>query len=325
MKTFFLAFLVFLFTNLRAAEIEKTTDYLQYHQQITEAERLIGEEDFKAALSQYEDVFDTYEFVFLRDYQVAAQLALFLNDKQKSFHYLKKGILAGWELKGIKKNKYLSKLCREPEWKSIVNSYDSLRKAYRESLDQPVRNKAEKMFYKDQRKAFGALLRIGDKAQTKYAERKFAPHSEKQLFELITILETVGYPGERLIGNRYWMSTILSHHNSISTEYAKKDTLYAFLKPKLYEAIKNGEMSPYEYATIDDWHRKVASGQKAPGYGFLSAATQASLVATNNLRQIIGLRPVEVRNKLVDVEQRTGMNFYLPGSPWVVGKIEIEE
>lgn len=318
--------MIFLFfTNLKGAEIEETKDYLQYHKQIIEAEKLIGEENFKAALSQYENVFDNYEFVFLRDYQVAAQLALFLNDKQKALHYIKEGISAGWELKAIKKNKHLSQLNKEPEWKSIENDYDSFRKVYNESLDQPIRNKVKKMFSKDQRKAFGALFRIGDNAQQKYAERKFAPHSEKQLFEIIEILETTGYPGEKLIGNRYWISTILSHHNSISTGYVKKDTLYAFLKPKLYEALKSGQISPYEYATIDDWQRTVSSDRSGPGYGFLIAPTRASLSVTNELRELIGLRSIEVRNKLVDVEQRTGMNFYLPGNPWVRGKIEIKD
>ncbi|WP_146140098.1 hypothetical protein [Cecembia rubra] len=326
MKTFILTYLILLLsTNLKSAQIDETKDYLQYHKQIIEAEKLIGEENFKAALSQYENVFDTYEFVFLRDYQVAAQLALFLNDKQKALHYVKEGISAGWELKAIKKNKYLSQLNNEPEWKSIVNDYDSLRKVHNESLNQPIRNKAKKMFSKDQRKAFGALLKIGDKAQQKYAERKFAPHSERQVFELIEILESAGYPGEKLIGNRYWISTILSHHNSISTEYVKKDTLYTFLKPRLFEALRNGQMSPYEYATIDDWHRTVVSDRKEPGYGFLIAPTKTSLSVTNELRQIIGLRPIEVRNKLVDVEQRTGMNFYLPGNPWVRGNIEIKD
>ena len=96
MKTFVLTFLIFILsTNFKGAEIGDTTNYIQYHKQIIDAEKLIGEENFKAALSQYENVFSTYKFVFLRDYQVAAQLALFLNDKQKAFYYVKKGISAG--------------------------------------------------------------------------------------------------------------------------------------------------------------------------------------------------------------------------------------
>src|SRR5690606_32423790 len=109
----------------------------------------------------------------------------------------RKGISAGWELKAIKGNKHLSQLNKEPEWKSMVSGYDGLRKAYIESLNQPIRNKVRKMFSKDQSKAFGALLKIGDKAQQKYGVRKFATHSENQVFELIEILETAGYPGEK--------------------------------------------------------------------------------------------------------------------------------
>ena len=78
----------------------------------------------------------------------------------------------------------------------------------------------------------GALFRIGSKSQDNYAENKFAPHSEQQISELRDILLEIGYPGEKLIGNDYWVSTILSHHNSISQAYNKKDRLYPELKPQ---------------------------------------------------------------------------------------------
>ena len=178
------------------------------------------------------------------------------------------------------------------------------------------------MFKKDQGKALGALFRIGDKAQEKYAMKKFAPHSEIQMTKLIKILENQGYPGERLIGNDYWMSTIISHHNSISKSYAQKDTLYSFIKPMLYQAIKEGQISPYEYAMIDDWYIAVSTNRTESGYGFLNLPDQATLSETNLLRHRIGLRSIALRNKLVEVENYTGMNFYLPD--WVEGIIEVE-
>jgi len=189
-------------------------------------------------------------------------------------------------------------------------------------IDESLREKVQLMFKKDQKEALGALFRIGDKAQEKYAIKKFAPHSEAQIKELIIILENQGYPGEQLIGNDYWMSTIIGHHNSITQEYAKKDTLYNFIKPKLIRAIDKGQISPYEFALFDDWQKAVVSDRTEPGYGFLNSPVQSTLLKTDELRQAIGLRPVALRNKLIDVENKTGINFYLPD--WVKGKIMIE-
>ena len=135
-------------------------------------------------------------------------------------------------------------------------------------------------------------------------------------------MEATGYPGEQHIGNDYWASTILSHHNSISRDYALQDTLFAYMKPRLLQAISSGAMSPYEFALADDWYKSVSSDRQAPGYGFLEPPARSTLAETNQLRERIGLRSIELRNKLVAVEGRTGMDLYLPD--WVDGTIEIE-
>lgn len=302
--------------------VQDPEDYWRYHEQMNKAEKLISEESFQEALNLVQDVFKTYDFVFLRDYKIAAQLALYLNKKEKVFEIIKMGIEAGWDLKSLKRNNFLSKLKEEKEWESIEEAYPQLRKKYEQGIDTNTRNMVHEMFKMDQRKALGALFRVGDKSQEKYALKKFAPHSEIQLNKLINILAEEGYPGEQLIGNNFWMSTILSHHNSISTGYVNKDTLYTFIKPKLIQAIGKGQMSPYEFAIIDDWHIAVGSGRTQTGYGFLNPPLSSTLTETNILRQEVGLRTIELRNKLIDVERKTGMNFYLPD--WHDGKIIVE-
>lgn len=297
--------------------------YLNYHSQITEAESLIADKKFHEAATKYEEVFNFYDFVFLRDYLVAAQLSLYVNDKQKAFSYLKKGFAAGLEIKNLKKNKFFKEWLHDPEWKRIEKDYDNLHKTYLKLIDQPTRAEVHSMFKKDQNKALGALFRIGNNAQERHATKKFAPHSETQMAQLIKILENQGYPGERLIGNNFWMSTIISHHNSISEFYSKKDTLYKHIRPKLIQAIEAGQMSPYEFALIDDWRKAVISGRTETGYGFLIPPKKSTLSETNELRLRIGLRTIELRNKLVEAEKSTGMDFYLPD--WVNGKIRIEQ
>ena len=308
---------------LAGLQNKEEQNYRIYHQRIIEAERLISEDKFSEALNTYNHLFQIYDFVFLRDYKIAAQVALHLNKKEQAFDFIKEGMAAGWELKNVKKNKYLAPLLEEPDWKIIEKSYPNLRSEHVARIDQATRLKVQKMFKKDQWKALGALLRIGDKAQERYGINKFAPHSEIQITKLIKILENDGYPGEKLIGNDFWMSTIISHHNSISQEYVLKDTLYNYIKPMLLQAIEQGQMSPYEYAMIDDWQKAVSSDRTEPGYGFLNPPNQSTLDKTNQLRQIIGMRTIGIRNKLIDVEKETGMNFYLPN--WIEGKIKIEQ
>lgn len=325
MKFNLLTYLLFFFPlfALTGVETDENKDYLQYHKQINEAERLISTENFKGALYKYVNVFDSYDFIFLRDYKVAAQIAFYLNEKQKSLGFIKEGISDGWDLKALKKNKFLAPLQDESEWIFLENNYISLRSKYLSRINQQSREKVRKMFKKDQKKAIGALFRIGDKAQEKYNIKKFAPHSEIQMAHLIEILENQGYPGEKLIGNDFWMSTIISHHNSISEEHNRNDTIYLLIKPALIQAIEKGQISPYEYALVDDWKKAVVSERTETGYGFLNPPNQLTLSETNRLRQTIGLRTIELRNKLIDVEKRTGMNFYLPD--WIEGKIIVEQ
>jgi hypothetical protein len=225
--------------------------------------------------------------------------------------FLKVGIRSGWELKSIQKNEFINSRLKKEDWNLIKQEYVQIRKEYESKLNQDLRERVQKMYSKDQWKALGALFRFSDKGQQKYAEKKFAPHSEKQIDEFNNIISSWGYPGEQLIGNNYWMSTVLSHHNSISTAYNKKDKRYPALKPQLLEALKKGQISPAELALIDDWYRTSKFNRQKASYGFLDRPTKAQLPKTNELRQSIFLRSFELREALMEVEKKTGMNFYL--------------
>lgn len=272
---------------------------------------------------KYDSLFNHFEFVFLRDCKVATQLCAFEQNSRLGMRFLRLGVLNGWTLKSIDKDEKLSFFKEDSQWGDIQSNYDSLHSSYFKGINISLKQQVHEMYKKDQKKALGALFRIGQKAQDKYAEKEFAPHSEKQLYQLNDIFEQYGYPCDRLIGNSWWVSVILSHHNSISENYNSKDTLYTYLKPKLTDALENGEVSPYTLATIEDWRTAALNKHNLTSYGFLGAIPNDSVLEeVNKNRADIGIRSIELRNKLIDIEKVTGLNLYLPRD-WQKEKITI--
>lgn len=295
--------------------VRQQADYTAYHRTIAEAHRHIAQKNYQAALALHRYVFDTYAFVFAKDYKVATQLALQTGQKQEAFTYLTKAISAGWSLRAIKKNVLVRTLLRDPQWRVIESQYDSLRSRYRLGSNQFVRGSVGKLFRQDQRKALLALFIPGDKARIRYAEKRFAPQSEQQVTQLIRLIDTYGYPGEQLIHNGYWAAVILSHHNSISKRYALRDTLYPLVRPKLLKALQLGQLSPYEFAMIDDWYTAVKSDNQETHFGYLSQSLASTAQKqVDQARGALGLDSVETISLLADLQQQTGFNVYLPSN-----------
>jgi len=299
------------------------SNYLDYHAEIIKCEQLIVDGKFNESIDRFNSLFQQFDFVFLRDCMVATELCAFEKDLQSGFRFMSLGIRSGWSLKSIKKNDNLNVFREYPKWTTVLEDYHSLRNVYLERLNGPLMDKIQEMYKKDQKKALGALFRIGHNAKVKYAENKFAPHSKKQLAEIEKVLDEYGYPGEKHIGNNWKTSVILSHHNSISVPYNSQDTLYAHLKPKLLAALAAGEISPYELAVIEDWKTAVLNGHQLTSYGFLGSIPNNSVLAiVNKNRAAIGMRSIELRNKLIDIEEKTGMDLYLP-KDWRKEKIMV--
>ena len=301
----------------------KANDYNTYHSEIILAEELISQEKYKEAIIKYEKLFKEYDFIFLRDYKIVSQLSFLIGKKEKGFMYIKKAISHGWELTNINKQKFFRKNLLDSDWENIEQQYEDLHNQFLKRIDLTLRNKVHLMIEKDQKLAYKAYMIKDEEEQEKFISDNFPKHSEEQLANLIKIIETNGYPGEFLIGNDVWVSTILSHHNSQGLDYVRKDTLFNYIKPKLIQFLNKGYISPYEIALPEDWRKTVLSDWNESPYGYLNSPNLANISEINKTRKAIGLRTVELRNKLIDIEEKTGMNFYLPD--WVDGKIRINK
>lgn len=320
-----LSVVIFLsFVNvLPQKKADADSSYASYHQKVILAETFIAKEDFDAALKVYKDIFKTYDYILLREYQLATQLAIKLDKDEEAALFLTRGIEGGWTKKAIKKNQLLKNWLDTEKGQVLMLDYDKFHEGFKQGVNDTLSSQVHEMFKRDQKLALKALFRLSSASQDKYAEKKFAPHSEKQMEQLLRIINEVGYPGAKHIGNDMWMSIILSHHNSISQNYAKADTLFLHLRPLLKEAIDKGEMLPVDFAFIEEWRFATMTVPSEVSYGFLEAPFKDSLTKTDSLRAAIGLRSVQLRNDLVDVQNKTGIDMYLFGAPWVDGKIEL--
>ncbi|MEM7161210.1 MAG: hypothetical protein AAF487_02105 [Bacteroidota bacterium] len=320
MKRSFSAFIFIFFAFTAHSIFAQKLDYRLYHQEVIKAETFIGEEKYQEALQIFDSLFHNYEFVFLRDIQIASQLAYFLKEEIKTTELIIKGIRSGWSKKSIRKNDFLKKWRASQKWKDLVKDN---RIHFEKSIDQDLKKQVRKMFARDQWKALGALFRLSANGQDRYAERKFAPHSEKQMRKLGQILKEKGYPGEKLVGQEVWMCTIICHHNSISKAYNERDTLYAHFKKDLEIAFEKGELSAFSRILIEEWFRAVQDLPQLSRMGILDGPSKENLTKVNELRDSYSLRSIEVHNNLVDIEEKTGMNLYFDGHPWYGEKTEI--
>ena len=111
-------YILFLLSFSISIQSQNKVDYFQYHNAILTAEELIAVEKYEQALAGFEKVFNSYDFVFLKDYKIATHLANHIGHTEKAFHFLELAISSGWTLKEIKKNKILAPLKDEPQWKN---------------------------------------------------------------------------------------------------------------------------------------------------------------------------------------------------------------
>ena len=74
---------------------------------------------------------------------------------------------------------------------------------------------------------------------------------------------------------------------------------------------------------MDDWRSAALYQHESSRYGFLGKIPGPEvLLSVNQNRQELGLRSVELRNKLLAVERETGLNLYLPKG-WQKAEITI--
>ena len=265
-------------------------NYLNYYEKINEAEIANLDKEFKKADSIYRIAFELVEKPFKDDYLLASINSEKLNDNQKTYDYLKSGILVGLTEKTIKKELPVFK--KSDEWKSLKKEYDSIREEYLKSLNLTLRKELTEMVDKDQASRhpiFGSLKK----------SKKIDSYNYKRLLEIIK--ENNGkWPDRFIIGDgnengkyAFGEITIMLHH------FSKDEVLN--LKPYLIEAILNGGLSPYNVVYPLDYTNSKIIGKR--GKYLDSCDYLGAYIGTNRNKPVIcDCKKANIERKKIGLE-----------------------
>ena len=163
-------------------------NYFNYHRDIVRAESLffIGNTP-KPAFEIYDRILNSYKFVFVCDYFMAAQMACEHRDTQRVYRYLTACFKNGLRLDQLSLSPVLIKSGMQENNCKLQLLYDAGRKEYLSGIDYNYRGKVYQIYCEDQ---------IDKELPRDQYNEKLLQH----LDELLGYIKAKGFPSDRLVG-----------------------------------------------------------------------------------------------------------------------------
>lgn len=217
-----------------------------YYQTIYKADYEFQKESYEKAFELYQEAFNSCEAINTLSYNEIdrfAETSAILNKYSITYEYVKKQIQIGKELNSFQNNPHLEKFLSSKYGIKLLSEYENLRKMFLDNADFELRDELVKMRIADQMYRGGS----GEANWTKQ-------DSIDKLHELrlIEIFESIGYPTEKMVGQRTMdypvdVGLLLLH--------TKDSIRMNYFVPKVNEFIINGTAPPRVLGTmIDQYH-----------------------------------------------------------------------
>jgi hypothetical protein len=222
-------------------------DYTLYHNYINLAEYHLVNNRIDSVFYYYDKAFSDYDYIFVKDALIAAQVAWKLKDAGKTRMYLLKGAESGLRTDCINKIPILASYTETKEYNYSV--FDSMKIALGrfESFDVGLSQEWHER---------GAAIVMTPDGQSEFMGA--VQQNVKRVRELLSVGK---FPGEKFIGVN---SDCFELENlSVFNSLANYDCVMMELRNLLWEAVKRGEMHPREFATLWEWEyvRSAYSGK----------------------------------------------------------------
>ena len=296
-------------------------DYFEYHRIINRIDENIINEEYSIAIERLDSLSENYNFIFARHCFKALQICCKSGDTINANIWLEKSFIQGIPIWMLKSNELTKNVFNYSTTQHTIEQYDSLHNIYTKSINHVLRNKIDSLFAIDQlytRKVNDGFILL----RHTYHGLRWLKNNKNQFEILNEIIDTYGYPGERLIGLPKFIedSAQFVKHFSFYGPFLKETDAYIMLihyysnprsdiNNKLFKNVKLGNLPPYQYGALNDFMAKW--GKKKYGdfkyFNVWHQDTDSSKKAEiDDRRNSIGLNSCEQqnRNNLIWKERR---------------------
>lgn len=236
-------------------------NYINYHKEVIKAEVLLMQTKMKDCLKHYKQTFEEYPKSFARDAFVAFQIACMVEDTNYISYFFEKSVSNGITWEPIKYSEFYksfssNKLAYQ---KRLEVLYDISREKYEKAIDRNIREYILQLLANDDKHR-----QVDNDSVKTITWLKIMDGNGKKLDSLI---QKIGYPGEHIAGI-YNSEVVLVRgskdyptgiqlHSVPSRIFYHNSCTFQSVKEELLNALKNGELTPKEYALIHEWSYDV--------------------------------------------------------------------
>jgi len=161
-------------------------NYFEYHSKINRAEELFANEEFEESLNEYDSVFQKFDYIFIKDYIIAAQVAILNKDQEKTTHWLKQALIKGYDCKCVKRIKVFEDYVNTRLWQDLQSQDENLKKQYQQSINLDLHYEFHHRYKQEQ--------------ESKRQEDKYVPIVYRNYFRIKSLMDSIPFPSERIIG-----------------------------------------------------------------------------------------------------------------------------
>ncbi|MCT4639127.1 MAG: hypothetical protein N4A72_15595 [Bacteroidales bacterium] len=221
------------------------------------ADSLADIKEYKEALINYKQAFETVDYVHAENLRKASVCAIECDDFNKAYLYAKQSVINGGEryiFKRIKRRKFK----RTDYYRRLKDSIDYFMELHNERVNQSYKNIIDSLEYVDQVIIRGAK----DKSRHYNIDITTLPLNRFDLDScnmnlLLHLFDKYGFPSEKILGeDSYFMANTLIHHNFRKVENEKYHKM-------IFEAIIKGEYNPLFFSW---WYDQFYQSKKSEPY-----------------------------------------------------------